>query len=237
MHMSRLGMIFAVIGGGALSAFGASEKPFGTPEELKPCLEDHEFKDMHGHWSSKNKLSPECLAEVDRRAKACLEDPDVKAKISDPNTGAHANPERYCHETVMFGMRDQKDEYEAAQKNKQREDDAKSKLATQGPPKADMHNPQLEKAIADAYKKNFPDNKILKVILTDKNWDYERDAFGHITGRDLNASVINKHPDGSCEIHSEMWVQQGNGKSYKGPFDERGAGSLSKTPILCDRVR
>jgi hypothetical protein len=231
--------VVAIIMGTAGPAL-AADNPFGTTDELKPCVNDAGF-DRVTNWSAEaaksEKVSPACVAEVDRRAKICLQDPEEKKTIDDPKYSAHKDPLGYCESIVFHRMQAQLSTYAKEQKKAKEEADEKAKIAGQKVPKADMHDAKLEKLIADAYKKNFPDNKILKVIITDKKWDFERDALNRITGRDINASVVNKHPDGACEIHSEMWVQQGNGKSYHGPFDERGAGSLEKVGILCENVK
>lgn len=65
------------------------------------------------------------------------------------------------------------------------------------------------------------DNKVLKIILGDWSDDYEKDAFGQITGRDLDAFVVNKQPDGKCFIHDEYWLQNGNGRSFSGPAPKK----------------
>jgi hypothetical protein len=47
---------------------------------------------------------------------------------------------------------------------------------------------------------------------------------------------VNKHADGKCELHGELWMQRGNGNSFSGPLSARGAGSLHQDEILCSRV-
>jgi hypothetical protein len=232
------GVAVAILGVAAVAS--ADNKPFGEAADLKPCATNDGFARMNSWGAEAIKdygVPPECVAEVEKRAKVCLTDPDMKKDIDNPKLSAHSAPERYCTEMAVHGMQEQLAVYNEQQKKAKADADSKAKMASQKMPKADMHDAKLEKMIADAYKKNFPDNKILKVIITDKKWDFEKDALNRVTGRDINASVVNKHPDGACEIHSEMWVQQGSGKSFHGPFDERGAGSLEKVGILCENVK
>lgn len=111
------------------------------------------------------------------------------------------------------------------------------KCSEQELPKATMKNAALEKAVADAYKRDYEkENKVLKVLLFGWDEDYEKDAFGQVTGRDMSATVVVKLPDGTCQLHDELWLQHGHGNSFSGPLSARGAGSMSTTPIGCDKV-
>jgi hypothetical protein len=76
----------------------------------------------------------------------------------------------------------------------------------------------------------------LKVILG--RWDdrYEKDAFGRVNGRNVYATVVNKQPDGSCQMHGELWLQHGKGTSFSGPLSARGSGSVEESGILCSKV-
>jgi hypothetical protein len=233
-------VIFAIVVGGGAGVARAEDNPFGTPEDLAPCQSDRSFSRTHG-WSPttapKSKLTKECQAEIAKRVEVCLKDPDAAKIFNDPQYRAHSDPPAYCGEIAISRMKDQAGRLAADQKKAKAEEEAKAKLAAQEVPKADLKDAKLEKAIYTAFHLAYPDAKILKVILTDRAWDYEKDAFNRVTGRDLNASIVNKRPDGSCEIFSEMWVQQGHGKSFSGPFEERGAGSLNKVGILCEKVK
>src|SRR6185312_14258917 len=95
---------------------------------------------------------------------------------------------------------------------------------------------KLEKLVTAAYHKDYPEGTILKVILGDWSDDYEKDAFGNVTGRDLDATVANKQADGKCYLHNEFWLQYGNGRSFSGPLSARGAGSANDTEILCSKL-
>jgi hypothetical protein len=104
-------------------------------------------------------------------------------------------------------------------------------------PKATMKNAALEKAVADAYKREgYTDNKVLKVLLFGWDDDLEKDAFGQVTGRDMQATVVAKLPDGTCQMHYELWLQLGNGRSFSGKLEARGAGSMEELAINCDKV-
>jgi hypothetical protein len=104
-------------------------------------------------------------------------------------------------------------------------------------PKATMKNAALEKAVADAYKREgYTDNKVLKVLLFGWAEDLEKDDFGNVTGRDMQATVAAKLPDGTCQLHYELWMQNGHGKSFSGPLEARGAGSLEELAISCDKI-
>lgn len=102
-------------------------------------------------------------------------------------------------------------------------------------PKPTMKNAALEKAVAAAYKKDY-ENTAVKVILFGWDDDYEKDAFGQVTGRDMAATVAVKNADGTCTLHYELWMQYGNGRSFSGPLHARGAGSAEDTPINCDKL-
>ena len=102
-------------------------------------------------------------------------------------------------------------------------------------PKPTMKNAALEKAVAEAYKRDY-ETKAIKVILFGWDEDFEKDAFGNVTGRDLAATVAAKNADGTCTLHYELWLQYGNGRSFSGPLHARGAGSAEDTPINCNKL-
>jgi hypothetical protein len=103
-------------------------------------------------------------------------------------------------------------------------------------PKAETHDAKLEKMVQTSYEKNYPGNKVLKVVLGSWSDDYEKDAFGRVTGRDIDATVVNKQADGKCQLHDELWMQRGSGKSFSGPLTPRGAGSMKQTEMLCTKA-
>ena len=51
-----------------------------------------------------------------------------------------------------------------------------------------------------------------------------------------DSHVVEKLPDGTCQLHYELWMQNGHGKSFSGPLEARGAGSLEELAISCDKI-
>ncbi len=208
-----------------------SKPTWGTPEAAAVCTKDCDYPN---YWYEKP--SAECQAEWDKRAQACLDDPDAQKIYKDPKYTAHEDPKGYCKLSARWALERSMTEYDETCKKKKSEDDAKAKLEATELPKANMHDAKLEKAVRVAFDKDYPGNKILLVILDGWSDDYEKDAFGQITGRDLSAVVVYKDTDGKCIMHDEYWLQHGNGRSFYGPLSARGAGSASDTEILCRKV-
>src|SRR5438105_7238997 len=105
----RLVGVVAIILGAAGPAL-AADNPFGTPDELKPCAKDEGFENISswGPVSIKdNRISPECVAEVDRRVQICLKDPEAKKIIDDPKYDAHKDPKGYCESIAFHRMQAQ----------------------------------------------------------------------------------------------------------------------------------
>jgi hypothetical protein len=222
---ARIATIVALTFAGISPAF-AEQGPWGTPEEGKPCQASLD--------------SPECKAEIARRTDNCQKDPREAGNQSNarswfPNDKAKADQKAHdtCAEMATNIMKDQLEELT---KKEKRAAEDKAKLEGEELPPANMHDPKLEKAVAAAYAKDYPEGKIIKVILDGWRDDFEKDAFGRVTGRDLIATVVNKQPDGKCQLHSENWLQHGNGKSFSGPLSARGAGSMQKSEILCSKA-
>ena len=213
-HRMIRSSLFLVALVGSLPA-SAAEDPYGTPEQLAPCEHDKQFPYMH-NWTSPSKLSAECIAEVDCRAEVCLKDPDAKKIYEDPKYSAHSDPPRYCHEVAFTRMSNQWDTLVETRKKEAAAEKDKAKIAAQRVPKADMHDARIEKAIAATFHAAFPDSKILKVIITDKTWDFEKDAFGRVTGHDINASVVNKRADGKCEISPRCGSSRATARATRG---------------------
>jgi hypothetical protein len=215
--------VFAMLLGTSASAL-AEQGPWGTPAESKPCQATLD--------------SPECKAEISRRAQNCLADPREDQRTwqerGDKSKEAHdARRLSFCTDVATDIMKRQMDRLADDEK---RAAEAKAKVEGVELPKADQHNAGLEKAVAAAYAKDYPGGKIVTVILGRWSDDYEKDAFGRVTGRDLFATIAAKKPDGTCTIHGELWLQHGKGKSFSGPLSPRGAGSAEDHEILCDKL-
>lgn len=231
-------------------------RDWGTVEQSKACEKENNERASWGPAYTKTtyaileaikagKVSDACKAELERRVPICMNDSYAKSVfMNKENEHAASDPHGYCIYSAFSQLGDQLDyekmKQQAAEKDKaaeaQRAEEAKAKTASVELPKAEMHDAKLEKAVAAAYDRDYPGNKVLKVILGKWSEDYEKDAFGRVTGRDLDATVVNKHPDGVCELHNEFWMQHGNGKSFSGPLSARGAGSMNKTEILCSKA-
>jgi hypothetical protein len=211
-------------------AFSA-EDSYGTPEGAAPCLQGTWY---YSDW--KQKASDACKAEIAQRLDKCLQDPEQRKIIDDPQYVAHKDPKGYCKEVAEEKIEHQMDEYLKQQEARKDLEARQAKLDGTEVPKAKMHDPLLEKAVASAYNKAYPGNKILKVVLGNWSDDYEKDVFGRVTGRDLYATIVNRHPDGKCELHGELWLQHGKGKSFSGPLSARGAGSAETNQISCSKV-
>jgi hypothetical protein len=188
-------------------------------------------------------LSPQCKAEMDKRMPGCLKDKWMQRELTDPELN-HGDPNGLCFERIFATISEQIGEEKVRKEDAERqaklqeEENAKraADIAAVELPKADKHDAKLEKAVADAYHRDYPEGKVLFVILGNWSDDYEKDAFNRVTGRDLDATVVNKQPDGKCQIHNEYWMQHGNGRSFSGPLSARGAGSMNKKEILCSKV-
>lgn len=222
---------------------------WGTAEQATTCAKEAaESANGGGAYKYSEALkqghvSAACQAEVEKRSAQCLKDPAMKYSLNDRSV-TKGDDAGYCTKQAFGTITDQivnaglAKEREAAAAKVAEEAKAKQAADTAAVelPKAELHDAKLEKAVAAAYDKDYPGNKVLKVVLGSWSTDYEKDAFGRITGRDLDATVVNKQPDGKCQLHSELWMQRGSGKSFSGPLSARGAGSMSKKEILCSKV-
>lgn len=218
----------------------ADNPKWGTPEQSGVCTKDCDY---YSGWE--DKASPECKAELDRRIKACLDDPEQKKHYdawvkSYKDAKSDAKLPTYPESCASDGKSDMESamsNYKNICQKKQEDDDAKAKLESTEVPKATMHDAKIEAAIRKAFDSDdHGEDKVLKVVLEGWADEYETDAFGQITGRDMNATVVNKKPDGKCSLHDELYMQRGHGKSFSGPFESRGAGSASDTEIICSKV-
>lgn len=222
--LARVVVVAGLLGAVAAPAL-AEQGPWGTPDETKPC---QAFD------------SPECKAEINKRAQKCVNDPREnvdnrtwKEQGFKSQEAKDARHKEFCTEVATDILKRQMAELEEQRKSAVED---KAKLEAVELPKPELRNAGLEKAVAAAYAKGYPGGKILKIILGSWSDDFEKDAFGRVTGRDIDATVVIKQPDGSCLMHDELWMQRGNGKSFSGPLSARGAGSMKETEILCSKA-
>ena len=218
----------------------ADEPKYGTVEQAAVCTKDCDY---YSNW--RETATPECKAEVDRRTKACLSDPNAKKSYdawvksykdakSDAKLQSFADS---CDNDVKMEMESAMNRWEDICKKKKEDDAAKAKLESTEVPKASMHDAKIAAAIKKAWEDDtHGEYKTLKVVLGGWDDDYEKDAFGQITGRDMLATIVNKRADGSCWLHEELFLQHGHGMKFSGPFELRGAGSASDTEILCSKA-
>jgi hypothetical protein len=253
--MSKLSMLLqtcavvATIAGGASTARAGDDYGGSIEDAYKCSTEVDAWSAAKDGWAwlddviKGNKWSAACKPVFDQRLQACLKDPNMQSQLKDPEAN-RGIPNRVCHQQAFGGIWEQV--VNDRQHKKQAEEEAKAKadeeakhaaeVAARELPTGAKHDAKLEKLVAAAYAKDYPDGKILKVMVFDWSDDYEKDAFDRVTGRDLDASVVNKQPDGKCWIHNELWLQYGNGRSFSGPLSARGAGSANDTEILCSKV-
>jgi hypothetical protein len=214
-----------------MTAGVAAAEPYGSRQDMAVCAKSLE-RLSHAEAcidGPKADLPADCKAEVQKRIEACKKKPaEAKDEIEEcnghrPLPDPAKEPDKFCASVVWNQMLGQ------------------SHWTPPDPsvevPKATMHDAKIEGMIKTAYEKDYHGvNKVVKVVLEGWADDYERNAFNQITGRDMNATVVNIQPDGTCSLHSEMFLQHKNGGSFSGPFELRGAGSASDTAILCEKV-
>lgn len=237
--MKTISILAALVAATTATAARADDAKWGTPEQAAVCTEDCDY---HASW--KNMMKPECKAEVDRRAKACTDDPNEKKKYdawvkSYKDAKSDVKLQSFAESCASDAQRDVEasmDQYGPICQKKRDEDARQAKLQSTEVPKATMHDAKLEAAVKKAYIDGGYENKVLAVVLGGWDDDYEKDAFGQVTGRDMLATVVNKQPDGKCSLHEELFLQHGHGNSFSGPLSLRGAGSASDTEILCSKV-
>jgi len=237
--MKTISILAALVAATTTTAARADDAKWGTPEQGAVCTKDCDY---YNNW--KDTATPECKAELDRRTKACLDDAKEKAEFdawvkSYKDAKSTAKLPTYpeaCSDHAKSDLENSMNRYEDICKKKKDDDARQAKLEATEVPKATMHDAKLEAAVKKAYIDGGYENKVLKVVLEGWDDDYEKDAFGQVTGRDMLAAVVNKQPDGKCSLHEELFLQHGHGNSFSGGLSLRGAGSASDTEILCSKV-
>ena len=237
--MKTISILAALVAATTATAARADDAKWGTPEQAAVCTENCDY---HAGW--KNSMSTECKAEVDRRTKACMDSPEEKKKYdawvkSYKDAGSTTKLQSFadsCGDDAKRDVEASMDKYDPVCQKKRDDDAYQAKLASTELPKATMHDAKLEAAVKKAYIDGGYENKVIKVVLEGWDDDYEKDAFGQVTGRDMLATVVNKQPDGKCSLHEELFLQHGHGNSFSGGLSLRGAGSASDTEIMCSKV-
>ena len=205
--------------------------PFGSRQDVAVCAKSLErLSNAEACVDRPKDVPADCMAEVQKRIEVCKKKPkDANAEeIDDCNRHMQLpdpakEPDKFCVPIVWDQMLNQ---------SRWKAPDPSVEV-----PKATMHDAKLEGMIKAAYEKDYHGvNKVVKVVLQGWEEEYEKDAFDRITGRDMDATVVNIEPDGTCSLHSEMFLQHGSGKSFSGPFELRGAGSAHDQTILCEKV-
>jgi hypothetical protein len=203
------------------------------------------------------KVSADCQKEIERLGKYCLTEKYEMGRyegIVGKKNPKNISKEDFCTQSAWWAISNdlnnvaQAAEAEEAKKKKAAEEKA-AKLAETAKvelPKPARKDATVEKQVAAAYKKDYPDNQVLKVIVVG-DWITDRNDFGAVTGRHIQVVVVNEQKDqvmierwGTngryCELHSEAWEQEYRGGKFVGPLSAAGAGSMSKEGILCDKA-
>jgi hypothetical protein len=257
-------VLIATVLAGAPPAF-ADDNAWGTPEDTEKCvkeLTDSTKEFVNGSWVSfghrvngkyvnDNKVyepdnaSGDCKAEVAKRVDVCLKDPAIAPRLKPTNEdnkynailkkGGADGPRLICADEAFnrIGLQRKKALADKAAAEERKANAEKAEL-----PKAAKKDASLEKAITTTFKKAFPDAKVIRVIIIDKDWATERNNFGTIIGRNIQAAVIEQQKgEELCEIYNELWFEEYIGGHFKSSVDERGAGSLQRTPIVCSKAK
>jgi hypothetical protein len=101
-------------------------------------------------------------------------------------------------------------------------------------PKAVQSNPGLETQMKNIWKEIYPDETVLRLVITDKEWTIEKNEItGRIDHRWISAAIAVKRPDGDCYIYWISYKQDyANGKY--GELWKYGVGANEK--IKCENV-
>jgi hypothetical protein len=188
-------------------------------------------------------VSAACKSEIERGAQRCLSESFWQKEFARQSAGSPGMTiNDFCNyqSFTIYWSALENIEREAAEAKKNAEKEAAADKARQEKiektevPTGVKKDPALEKAVAAAYHKAYPSNRVIKVILFQDDY-LEKDLLGRIIGKNLGATVVNKHPDGKCELHYQLWLQYGNGAKFSGPFSSRVAASEDQE-ILCSKA-
>jgi len=214
--------LLAVAATPALADDRQKTDPWGTVEQAHACT----VKDVN--WSATSitytlehnkEMSDACKTETRERIAACTADPKQKPIFDKKKDDYPKGFDDYCAQTAFTRI--------------QRQVTVKDDVELPKPGKKDA---ALEKLIGAAYAKAYPDNKVLKVIIVSDDWSTERNDYGTVIGRNIQAFVANQQEGNYCQLHSEAWYQEYIGGKFSGPITQRGAGSQQLTGILCSKA-
>ncbi len=249
-------VVTAVIlaGGSAL----AGNDPWGTPDDAQKCAKETDANApefVRGGWYTwkddqpvePENASADCKAEVGKRADACLQDAAMQAQIKKATNPKPNEKGGYIQTMKKLGDKGPRViclgeawlrvtlqlKYAAA--DKKAADARKANADKAEVPKPSKKDATIEGMVKTTYAKAFPAAKVLSVVIVSNDWSTERNDLGTVIGRNIQVAVVNQQKD-ECEIYSELWNQEYIGGAFKGPLTERGAGSLTRTPITCSKV-
>src|SRR4051794_38942015 len=166
--MKTISLLAALVASMTATAARADDARWGTPEQGAVCTEDCDY---HAGW--KNSMTPECKTEVDRRTKACTDDPAKKKEYdawvkSYKDAKSEAKLQSFAESCADDAKRDVEtsmDQYKDSCQKKRDDAARQAKLDATEVPKATMHDAKLEAAVKKAYIEGGYENKILKVVL------------------------------------------------------------------------
>ena len=249
---------------GATGTAFAGEDAWGTPEDAEKCAKENTQKTpewVNGNWLNwkdgvphePDQATADCKAEIAKRAQVCLKDADEQkrleaAKTEKPKKGGDGK----MHKSMIGQLVDTGDDgarmwcssqswdrlvrqRAQAVKDKAAADARKANADKAELPKPSKKDATIEGMVKATYAKAFPSASVLSVVIVSDDWSTERNDYGTVIGRNIQVAVVNQQKD-DCEIYSELWYQEYIGGAVKGPVSERGAGSLTRTPITCSKV-
>jgi hypothetical protein len=254
--LSIVAALTVTVGTGA--AF-AGEDPWGTVEDGAKCTQEMTDKTpefINGGWIRFKKGVPappdnataDCKAEINKRADACLQDPAMQAlitkysspKIKEKNaylnilkSGGDQGPHMVCEAEAWSRLTHQRDLAAVLAKQAASRKAAAEKTEL---PTAGKKDATIEAMVKATYSKAFPSATVLGIIIVGSDWSTDRNDFGTVIDRYIQVAVVNQQKD-VCEIYSEAWSQQYIGGAFKGPLSEAGAGSLTRSEIVCSKVK
>ncbi len=241
-------LIASLILGAATPAF--ADDDWSADDQAK-CTAEFDQKApefVNGGWVTyKNgkphgpeKATADCKAVVEKHAEVCLADAaQQKKKKTSTIIKNGGSDQLYCENEAWMGLlrTRQKADAEAKKVEDKRKADEKRKADADKAtvPAAGKKDATIEAWVKAAFAKAYPDAKILKVLLVSDDWSTERNDYGTVIGRNIQAVIVNQQKD-VCEVFSEEWYQEYIGGAFKGPLTERGAGSLQRYDITCSKV-